>query len=100
MFAAAIKLRYSHAEVKRDYQIPGGKTGMWIVAGIAWLASFFVIIFGFIPPDSVRSDGIMAIIGYIAFLVIGIAVLLFIPIIFFNVSKRKPSWKISGENNS
>lgn len=100
MFAAAIKLRYSHAEVKRDYQIPGGKTGMWIVAGIAWLASFFVIIFGFIPPDSVRSDGIMAIIGYIAFLVVGIAVLLFIPIIFFNVSKRKPSWKISGENNS
>lgn len=100
MFAAAIKLRYSQADVKREYQIPGGKIGMWIVAGIAWLASFFVIIFGFIPPESVRSEGIGPIIGYIAFLLIGVVVFLFVPVIFFNISKNKPNWKNIEENNS
>ncbi|MCK4406314.1 MAG: amino acid permease [Bacteroidales bacterium] len=100
MFAAAIKLRYSKADVKRDYKIPGGKIGMWIVAGIAWLASFFVIVFGFIPPESVRNEGAGSIIGYIAFLLIGVTVFLSIPFIFFKVSKNKPGWKNIKENNS
>jgi putative glutamate/gamma-aminobutyrate antiporter len=95
MFAAAIKLRYSQPDVKRSYKIPGGKTGMWLISGIAWLASFFVIIFGFIPPQSVRSEGTMAIIGYVAFLLVGVTVFLGIPIIFFNISKKKPAWKTS-----
>ncbi|MFK5855820.1 MAG: amino acid permease, partial [Bacteroidota bacterium] len=95
MFAAAIKLRYSQPDVKRSYKIPGGKTGMWIVSGMAWLASFFVIIFGFIPPQSVRGEGTMAIVGYVAFLLIGVTIFLGIPVIFFNISKKKPNWKTS-----
>ncbi len=95
MFAAAIKLRYSQPDVKRAYRIPGGKTGMWIVSGVAWLASFFVIIFGFIPPQSVRNESSWAIIGYIAFLLVGVTLFLAIPIIFFNISKNKPNWKIN-----
>ena len=30
MFAAAIRLRYSDAERKRVYKVPGGNAGMWV----------------------------------------------------------------------
>ena len=34
MFAAAIKLKHSHPHVKRSLMFPGGKIGMWCVAGL------------------------------------------------------------------
>jgi amino acid transporter len=33
MYAAAIRLRYNHPEVKRPFSVPGGKVGIWVVAG-------------------------------------------------------------------
>ncbi len=45
MYAAAIRLRYSQPDLKRSYRVPGGTTGMWIIAGVAF--SFLV---GFFPP--------------------------------------------------
>ena len=34
VFAAAIRLRYSEPDADRPYRIPGGKVGIWIVAGM------------------------------------------------------------------
>lgn len=50
MFLAGIRLRYTQPEVQRAYTIPGGKMGMWIVAGIGLLAVSFAFIVGFFPP--------------------------------------------------
>lgn len=89
MFAAAIKLRYSQPDVERPYKIPGGKIGMWIVSGIAFLASLFVIFFGFIPTDKVREEGPLAIVGYVAFLLIGVIFFVAIPIYLFHRGEKR-----------
>ena len=53
MFAAAIRLRYKHAAIKRVYRIPGGLFGMWLVAGIGIATCVGAIILGFLPPSQV-----------------------------------------------
>ncbi|MDO5561278.1 MAG: amino acid permease [bacterium] len=50
MYAAAIKLRYSQPNLARPYEVPGGKTGMWTIAGIGFLAAAVSLILCFIPP--------------------------------------------------
>ena len=39
IFAAAIRLRYTQPDAPRAYKIPGGKAGIWIVAGIGIIGS-------------------------------------------------------------
>lgn len=89
MFAAAIKLRCSQPDVKRPYKIPGGKTGMWIVSGIAFLTSAFTIIFGFIPTDAVRMEGTASMIGYVSFLLVGVVMFVTIPLLFYHRAEKK-----------
>jgi len=89
MFAAAIKLRYSQPEVERPYKIPGGKLGMWIVSGTAFLTSVFVIIFGFIPTEQVREKGFEAMISYVAFLLIGVIFFIAVPLFFYHRAEKK-----------
>ena len=90
MFAAAIKLRYSKPEVPRAYKVPGGKLGMWLVSGIAFLTSLFAIITGFIPTPRVRADGIGSILGYIAFLLFGTILFILIPLWLYRHSRKNP----------
>lgn len=33
MYASGIKLRYTQPDLKRSYKVPGGKMGMWLIAG-------------------------------------------------------------------
>lgn len=80
MFAAAIKLRYSQPDVVREYKIPGGNLGIWLVSGIAFLSSLFCIAFGFIPPPAVRADGTASMVLYVAFLLVGVVVFVSIPL--------------------
>jgi amino acid transporter len=87
MFAAAIKLRYSQPDVERPYKVPGGKAGMWIVSGVAFLASAFVIFFGFIPTVNVRNDGTGAMITYVAFLLVGVILFVSIPLMLYRREK-------------
>jgi amino acid transporter len=93
MFAAAIRLRFSQPEVPRAYRVPGGAAGMCVVAGTGWLASLFVILAGFLPPDSVRAAGSGAVLGYVAFLVVGCGAFAALPLVFFQLSKSRPQWR-------
>lgn len=88
MFAAAIKLRYSHPKVQRTYKIPGGNWGMWLVSGSALLASFVVIFFGFIPTREIREMGGEAILYYSSFLFIGMIIFVGTPLFLHAVKKR------------
>ncbi|MDD2235810.1 MAG: amino acid permease [Kiritimatiellae bacterium] len=83
LFAAVIRLRYTHPNVDRKYRIPGGKTGVWLVGGIALLTSLFVIIVGFIPPISVRREGPFAAAHYVLFLLAGLIVFTALPLLFY-----------------
>lgn len=89
MFAAAIKLRYSQPDVERPYRIPGGKVGIWAVAGVAFLTSVFVLIFGFIPTQSVRDEGTMAIAAYVAFLLAGVVGFVLLPLALYRRAEKK-----------
>ncbi|MBO4490508.1 MAG: amino acid permease [Lentisphaeria bacterium] len=100
MFAAAIKLRYSRADVPRPYQIPGGKAGMWIVAGIAFLTSLLAIAVGFIPTGNVRAEGTHAVILYIAFLLFGSLFFMAVPLILYHWYEEKRRKELSGSGSN
>lgn len=50
MFLSAIILRYKFPHTDRPYKIPGGKIGMWIVAGTGLTVSLFAFFLGYIQP--------------------------------------------------
>tara|TARA_R110002110_G_scaffold12493_1_gene59201 strand:- start:559 stop:1956 length:1398 start_codon:yes stop_codon:yes gene_type:complete len=51
VFISVIKLRYSQPEVPRNFVIPGGKFGVWLVAGTGAIFCIFAFLVGFIPPE-------------------------------------------------
>lgn len=85
IFAAAIKLRYSHGHVKRAYQIPGGKIGIWLIALIGMATSIAVFFFGFLPPPGVNIGNIYFFEG---FLTLGTLFFVCIPV-FMKTSYKK-----------
>ncbi len=89
MFAGAIKLRYSQPDKVRPYRVPGGKAGMWIVSGLAFLTSLVSIFCGFIPPSNVIADGKGAMTLYIGFLLVGSVVFVILPLWFYHVYEKK-----------
>ena len=50
-----IKLRYTQPDLKRSYKVPGGKMGMWLIAGVGFLAVAFSSIVTFFHLRSCRS---------------------------------------------
>lgn len=93
LFISAIKLRYSRPDVKRAFRIPFGNAGMWVVAGIGFLASLFGIFMGYFPPSQLQTAGI-SLEFYEGFLIVGILVLGGIPLVIHHM--RKPGWKKAG----
>jgi len=93
LFFAGIKLKYSQPNVKRAYSVPGGKAGMWIVAGIGIIAAIAGISLLFFPPAQLHSGNELL---YDGFLAVGIIVLGGAPLLIYHL--RKPSWKPKGGN--
>jgi putative glutamate/gamma-aminobutyrate antiporter len=87
MFAAAIRLRYTHPKTKRTYKIPGGKAGVWIVCGFGILSSIFTLVIGFFPPAQIQTGNYLF---YFSFLIIGIIVVCLSPYVILLF--KKPSW--------
>jgi len=90
MFMSAIRLRYKEPDVFRAYKVPGGKIGMWIVAGIGFLTSIATFFIGLFPPSELKVTNTK---DYVKFMIIGVLVMLVIPIIIFQL--RRPSWKLA-----
>ncbi|MCB1117966.1 MAG: amino acid permease [Chlamydiia bacterium] len=87
MFVAAIILRYKRANVQRAYTIPGGRLGMWFVAGVGALGSLAALIISFFPPRQINTGNVLF---YELFLLIGIVTVCTIP--FVILLFKKPSW--------
>jgi putative glutamate/gamma-aminobutyrate antiporter len=86
IFASVIKLRYSQPDTPRGYKVPGGKAGLWVIAGAGLLACIFTFIVGFFPPDIIKSHALR----YILVMVVGTVILAVPPFIFLQL--KKPSW--------
>jgi len=93
MFAAAIKLQYKRPNVFRAYKIPGGKPGMWIVAGMGILSSIFTLIIGFFPPAQFSTGNAHF---YVGFLMLGMILFCSAPSLILRF--KKPSWSIKLEH--
>lgn len=87
LFAAAIKLRYKHPHVKRAYMIPGGKVGIWAVAGLGLVGAVGAFFIGFFPPAQMSAEHKPLYVGLL-FLTILIACLAPSLILLFT----KPRW--------
>jgi amino acid transporter len=91
MYAAAIKLRYSHPDVKRAFSIPGGKLGIWIVAGFGCLAMLFLFYLALLPPSQITEGGS----NYVTFMLLGTAAVVAVPLLIYHF--KKPEWKLGGK---
>ena len=89
MFAAAIKLRYSQPDKHRPYRVPGGKWGMWIISGVAFLTALFAIIVGFIPTSGVRAAGTEHVVLYVGFLFFGSLFFVAVPLVLYYIFERR-----------
>ena len=87
MFISAIVLKYKKPHVERPYSVPGGKPGMWIVAGIGLLAAIFALSLGFFPPAQLQTGSVWFFEG---FLIIGLILVIGIPQLIYTF--RKESW--------
>lgn len=90
VFAAAIRLRYTEPDANRPYKIPGGKPGIWIVAGMGLVGCTFGLIIGFVPPTGVQHWPTPI---YIAAMIAGILISSLPPFIIEKI--KKPSWKLA-----
>lgn len=78
LFAAAIRLRYTHPKAERPFCIPFGNTGMWVVAGTGILGAVSCITIGFFPPTQLLSQGIHSTV-FVCFLLFGILTVTAVP---------------------
>jgi len=85
LFAAAIWLRYKKPEVVREYKIPFGNFGMWVVVVFGTVTSLFVIGLGFIPPTQIMVGKISV---YEELLVAGVVLLSLPPVIIYSRYKK------------
>lgn len=83
LFAAAVKLHYSKADVPRHFRIPGKKLGIWSVCSVGMLCCILVFLFGFLPPSQVPFQNILL---YEFILVGGIVICCGIPLLI--IKKR------------
>lgn len=88
MFAAAIRLRYSQPDRPRAYKVPGGKVGIWIVAGVGFLGALLAFAFSFIPPSQISVGSPTVYMGILIGLTVFFCIL---PFVIYHF--RKATWK-------
>lgn len=85
LFTAALRLRYTHPEMKRPYRIPGGLPFMWSLIVMAVTACSISFAFSMFPPTEIH-------ITHESLYVLGLlacdALILFIPMVLLVWSRR------------
>ncbi|MCH9816607.1 MAG: amino acid permease [Actinomycetia bacterium] len=89
MFAAGIRLRYSHPELPRSFKIPLGNAGMWMVAGLGFIGMAFALVLSFVPPSQLPVGSPALYIGLVS---AGTIIFVGLPLIIH--ARRKPSWLV------
>ncbi len=87
LFVSALRLRYVEPGVARAYKVPGGKAGMWLVAGVAVAAAAFAVALGYFPPAQLQTGSVLF---YEAFLIVGMVTVCAVPLLVYQF--RRPGW--------
>lgn len=87
IFASVIKLRYSQPGIPRGFRIPGGKVGMWIIAGAGFASCLFTFTVSLFPPGGIE---IMPSEVYMVSMIAGTGILALPPLAFLKF--RNASW--------
>ena len=87
MFISGLVLRYKHPNVRRDYRVPYGKTGIWIASIFGILGSGFGVVISFFPPSQIDTGNFLF---FEFFLISATLIFCFTPFILF--AARKPHW--------
>jgi amino acid transporter len=95
IFAAVIKLRYSQPGTARMYTVPGGKAGIWVIAGAGFVACCYTIVMAVIPPAGMSN---MPPAAYVGIMLAGTAILALPPLFFSKF--RKPGWSVPPDEPS
>ena len=90
MFAAAVRLRYTQADVPRRYRVPFGITGIWAMALVGSIAGITAIVFAFIPPALVDEADRAS---YKNVVLMGLVVFTALPFVIYQC--RRKHWRIS-----
>lgn len=85
MYAAAIRLRYLRPKLARPFIVPGGNSGMWVVAGVGFTGVLFSFLVAFFPPDQLPVGSPVLYVG----LVLG-GTIVFCSIPLFLHGRRRP----------
>ena len=93
MFAAAVRLRYSHADVPRRYRVPFGNFGIWALTIMGSAAGMMALVFGFMPTDQVADDQRTA---YVTLIATGFIVFTILPFVIHAL--RRPDWRSTPQN--
>ncbi|MEV4889003.1 amino acid permease [Nonomuraea sp. NPDC055795] len=88
IYASAIRLRYTQPDLPRSFRVPGGMTGMWLVAGIGFLAVAFAFVLAFVPPSQLPIGSPALYVGLVA---AGAIIFTGAPLVIERLAK--PSWK-------
>lgn len=88
MYSAAIRLRYTHPDLPRSYKVPGGRVGMWLVAGIGLIGVSFALLVGFFPPSNLPVGNPTLYVGLVAS---GMIIFIGLPLLIHMC--KKPEWK-------
>ena len=88
MYLDGIKLRYTQPDLPRGYKVPGGKAGMWIVAGVGFLAVVFSFIVTFFPPSQLPVGSPAF---YTGLVTVGTAFFVIIPFVISGIMLKKKS---------
>ncbi|MDP6479693.1 MAG: amino acid permease [Phycisphaerales bacterium] len=88
MFISVIVLRYTKADVPRSFVIPGGRVGLWLVAGGGGVAALAGILVMFCPPST--EDMSMKGSFFTITLLLSFIVFMGLPLLLFQF--RNPNW--------
>ncbi|MFI6943720.1 APC family permease [Streptomyces sp. NPDC050418] len=88
LYATAIRLRYTAPHLPRSFRIPGGKPGMWAVAGTGFVAVAFALVLSFVPPAQLPIGSPAM---YVALVAAGLLVFTGAPVLIGKLAK--PSWR-------
>ena len=85
-FIGYFKLILKRDDLKRSYQVPGGKTFKLIVAACGFLTSIFALIISFFPPSQLVGKSIHE---YLTILSVSFVVTVLIPFVIYSITSKK-----------
>jgi putative glutamate/gamma-aminobutyrate antiporter len=91
MYAAAVRLRMTQPDAPRSYRVPGGITGMLVIAGIGFAGVAFAFVTSFFPPSQLPVGSPATYVGVVA---AGFVVFIGLPILIHAL--KRPSWVQEG----